>query len=99
MSSGRRFVFDGQERGGVGIEAKYVYQTGEPTYQLTPRQIEILERVSCGESLKGIAAALGIQYQTVKNHLNTIRRALGATSTSHAVRLAKDRKLINTCGG
>lgn len=68
-----------------------------PTYRLTRRQTQILELVACGLSGKEIATQCGIEYQTAKNHLMAIRRALGALSTSHAVRIAMDLKLINTC--
>lgn len=69
------------------------YDTGdEPTYRLTRRQTEILELVACGLAGKEIAASLGLKYQTVKNHLLSIRRALGALSNSHAVRLGIERQ-------
>lgn len=54
----------------------------------------MLEFAVGGLAGKEIAARCGIKHQTVRNHLLSIRRALGASNTSHAVRLAIERKLI-----
>lgn len=69
----------------------------QPTYRLSHRQKQVLELVACGLGGKEIAASLHIKYQTAKNHFLSIRRALGAQSNSHAVRIAMERKLIEVC--
>lgn len=69
----------------------------ETTYRLTNRQKQILELVACGLAGKEIAASLGIKHQTVKNHCLAIRRALGASNNSHAVRLGIEQHLIDIC--
>jgi len=85
-------LFVGGQRG-VGA-----YDPGvEPTYRLTPRQKQVLELVARGLGGKGIATQLGISHQTVRNHLVSIHGALGAVSSSHAVAIAIERKLIDHC--
>lgn len=69
----------------------------EPTYRLTQRQKQVLELVAQGLGGKEIATKLGIAHQTVRNHFVGIHRALGATSSSHAVGIAIERKLIDNC--
>lgn len=71
----------------------------EPTHRLTRRQKQVLELVARGLGGKEIATQLGISHQTVRNHFVGIHRALGATSSSHAVGIALDRKLIDHCQG
>ncbi len=69
----------------------------EPTYRLTSRQKQVLELVAQGLGGKEIATQLGISHQTVRNHFVGIHRALGALSSSHAVGIAIERKLIEVC--
>ena len=62
--------------------------------ELTPREIEVLERLAEGLANKAIALRLGISDQTVKFHIASIIGKLGATNRTHAVRLAVRRGLI-----
>ncbi|MBI4302200.1 MAG: response regulator transcription factor [Chloroflexi bacterium] len=55
---------------------------------LSPREVQVLEYVAQGNSNKGIARALGISDQTVKNHITSIMRKLAANDRTHAVVLA-----------
>lgn len=66
----------------------------EPVEALTPREIEVLERVAEGLSNKAVAARLGISDQTVKFHLTSISGKLGAMNRTDAVRRAVRRGLI-----
>lgn len=52
---------------------------------LTPREIEILDRVAQGNSNKEIAFNLGISDQTVKNHITSILRKLAVNDRTQAV--------------
>ena len=52
---------------------------------LTPREIEILDRVAQGNSNKEIAYGLGISDQTVKNHITSILRKLAVNDRTQAV--------------
>ena len=53
--------------------------------ELTPRQQEILEHLARGMLYKEIAAALGVSYETVNNHIRQIYRKLHIRSRSQAV--------------
>jgi two-component system nitrate/nitrite response regulator NarL len=52
---------------------------------LTNRQLDVLRLLAKGQSNKVIARDLGLSVSTVKVHLNTVFRALGATNRVEAV--------------
>jgi len=58
---------------------------------LTPRELEVLASVADGRTNKEIARLLGISLHTVKFHLESLMRKLGATSRAGA--LAKAMRL------
>jgi DNA-binding CsgD family transcriptional regulator len=49
-------------------------------YGLTPRQIEVAERLAEGQSDATIACALGISRRTAEHHAEAVRRSLGLHS-------------------
>ena len=53
--------------------------------ELTPRQLDVLRLLAMGQSNKVIARDLGLSVSTVKVHLNTVFRALGARNRVEAV--------------
>ena len=55
---------------------------------LTTRELEILESVERGESVKQTARTLGIAAKTVENLQSRLFRKLGARNRAHAVTLA-----------
>jgi DNA-binding CsgD family transcriptional regulator len=61
---------------------------------LTPRELEVLERLAEGLSNKAIGAQLGISDQTVKFHVAAITGKLGVTNRTEAVGHALRRGLI-----
>ncbi|MGZ8764150.1 MAG: LuxR C-terminal-related transcriptional regulator [Acidimicrobiia bacterium] len=61
---------------------------------LTPRELEVLERVATGESRAMIAHALGISAKTVDNHKRNLVVKLGASNQAHAVSIALKRGLL-----
>ena len=61
---------------------------------LTPRELEVLERLAEGLSNKAIGAKLGISDQTVKFHVAAITGKLGVTNRTEAVSQALRRGLI-----
>jgi pimeloyl-ACP methyl ester carboxylesterase/DNA-binding CsgD family transcriptional regulator len=65
-------------------------RTGRPAPAaggLTPREQEVLGRLTAGDSNTEIARRLGIAVHTVERHLSAIYRKLGARGRSDAVRL------------
>jgi len=63
--------------------------------QLAPRQLEVLQLISQGNSNKQIALLLEISEATVKYHTTQIFRALGVHNRTSCVREARQRNLIS----
>jgi LuxR family maltose regulon positive regulatory protein len=61
---------------------------------LTPKEIEILERVAEGSSNPHIAAKVGASESTVRTHLRNINRKLGARSRAEAVAISRRLDVI-----
>jgi len=55
---------------------------------LSDRELEVLRLVSAGQTNKEVAASLFLSPETVKAHLETIYRKLGASDRTHAVAVA-----------
>ena len=68
-------------------------EAGENGVNLTPREREVLRGISAGKSNKEIARDLEIQEVTVKLHVKTLSRKLGARNRTHAAMLARDMGL------
>ncbi len=66
---------------------------GEPPL-LTPREIEVLAAIGSGSSNKAVARRLGISEHTVKFHVESLFRKLGAASRAEAVHKGLSRRLI-----
>lgn len=66
-----------------------------PDEALTPREVDILQRLALGLPNKAIADRLGISDQTVKFHVASILGKLGAANRTEAVRRAARRGLID----
>ena len=63
-------------------------------YQLTPREKEILQSLSRGNSFKLIAAELGITHETVRTHIKHIYDKLHVQSQIEAVSKAITERII-----
>jgi DNA-binding NarL/FixJ family response regulator len=63
--------------------------------ELSPRELEVLQRVAEGKSNKEIAAALEVTEATVKGHLTNILGKLGVTDRTQAVIAALRRGLVH----
>jgi DNA-binding NarL/FixJ family response regulator len=61
---------------------------------LTPRQLDILDRIAVGRVNKEIAREFDISPATVQSHLNAIFRALSVTNRTEAVHVARQRGLL-----
>lgn len=57
----------------------------EPAIELTPRELEVLQRVSLGQADKQIALHLHIGVRTVESHVANL---LGKTGTYRRTQLA-----------
>jgi DNA-binding NarL/FixJ family response regulator len=62
--------------------------------KLTPRELQMLEKLCEGLSNKEIARALDIQEPTVKLHMKTLYRKIGAHNRTQAALIARDAGLF-----
>ena len=62
--------------------------------ELSPREVELLERIVRGDTEQVIAAHLGISPHTVRTHVKNIYRKLRVRTRAAAVRLAYERHLL-----
>jgi DNA-binding CsgD family transcriptional regulator len=68
----------------------------ETRYLLTPREFEVLHALSQGLSNKAIARKLEISLHTVKFHVESVFRKLGARNRTEAVAKAHERLRAET---
>lgn len=61
---------------------------------LSPREQDVLRGITAGKSNKEIARDHDLQEVTVKLHVKTMSRKLGARNRTHAAMIGRDRKLI-----
>lgn len=65
----------------------------EPRALLTPREIEVLGAIGEGLTNKAIARRLDISLHTVKFHVESLFRKLGARTRTEALAKAAERQL------
>jgi DNA-binding NarL/FixJ family response regulator len=70
------------------------YDAGNPLNQLTQRQRDVLARMMGGSPNKEIARELGLLESTVKAHVKTILKKLGAANRTHASMIASRHGLV-----
>jgi DNA-binding CsgD family transcriptional regulator len=63
---------------------------------LTPRELDVIDAISAGLSNKAIARELGISLHTVKFHIESLLRKLGARTRAEAVAKAMERRQKET---
>jgi DNA-binding NarL/FixJ family response regulator len=61
---------------------------------LTPREVDVLRLVACGNANKEIGACLSLTEETVKSHIRNILAKLGAKDRTHAVAIGAKRGII-----
>jgi DNA-binding CsgD family transcriptional regulator len=66
----------------------------EPTVLLTPREIEVLGALGNGMTNKEVARLLGISPHTVKFHIESLFRKLGAASRAEAVAKGMRQQIV-----
>jgi len=69
-----------------------------PSTDLSPREREVLSRLSLGESRARVADALQISENTLRAYIDSARHKLGAANVTHAVALATSRGMIVPSG-
>ncbi|MGR3839885.1 MAG: response regulator transcription factor [Cognatishimia sp.] len=62
--------------------------------QLSKREMQVLKGLCLGQSNKEIASELGLQEVTIKLHVRTLCRKLGAKNRTHAAMIAKETELF-----
>ena len=63
---------------------------------LTPRELEVLTAIADGDTNKAIARRLDISLHTVKFHIESVFRKLGARTRTEAVAKASERRRNET---
>jgi two-component system nitrate/nitrite response regulator NarL len=63
---------------------------------LTPRELDVLAAIGAGFSNKAIARQLGISLHTVKFHIESLLRKLGARTRAEAVAKALEQRIRET---
>lgn len=71
-------------------------QEAEARPLLTPREAQILDAIADGLTNKAIARRLGISLHTVKFHVESVFRKLGASTRTEAVARASERRREET---
>jgi DNA-binding CsgD family transcriptional regulator len=71
-------------------------QEAEVRALLTPREAQILDAIADGLTNKAIARRLGISLHTVKFHVESVFRKLGASTRTEAVAKATERRREET---
>lgn len=65
----------------------------EPAALVTPRELEVLGAIGEGLTNKAIARKLGISLHTVKFHVESLFRKLGARTRTEALAKAAERRV------
>ncbi len=71
---------------------------GDPTRDLTPREVEVLRLLGIGKPNKEIAAELEISERTARTHVSNILGKLGLTSRTQAALWAVREGLVDSQG-
>jgi DNA-binding NarL/FixJ family response regulator len=75
-------------------EVQLVDRPSSPEAPLSPREVEILQKIAYGATTKEVADQLGISFHTVKTHLERIFEKLGANDRAQAVAIAIRQGLV-----
>jgi DNA-binding CsgD family transcriptional regulator len=81
---------------GMRIPGFNAVQEAEARTLLTPRETQILDAIADGLTNKAIARRLGISLHTVKFHVESVFRKLGASTRTEAVARATERRREET---
>jgi len=78
----------------VSEEIQKLLTEDPPAEKLTPRQLDILSSVTRGFTNADIAKQLGLQEQSVKEHISAIFAKIGAANRSEAVAITLRKQLL-----
>jgi two-component system, NarL family, response regulator len=88
-----REVYAGKASLPPDVAAKLADSMAQPA--LSRRELQILKEMARGKSNKEIGQALYISEYTVKNHMKSILKKLGAIGRTEAIAIASERGLVN----
>lgn len=80
---------------GIARQVLKAFHQPIKNYELTSREIEILQSLSYGNSYKLIASALHISAETVRRHLQNIYQKLHVQSATEAVSKALRERIVH----
>ena len=86
-----RFMIAGETFAPMSLMKKEV---AKKDLLLSPREVDVLRGICEGKSNKEIARDHDLQEVTVKLHVKTMSRKLGAKNRTHAAMIARDRNLV-----
>jgi DNA-binding NarL/FixJ family response regulator len=91
MISAAKFMTAGEKY----LPLSFMQSKAEKTDSLlSKRETEVLKGICEGKSNKEIAIAIDLQEVTIKLHVKTLTRKLGARNRTHAAMIARDRALF-----
>jgi DNA-binding CsgD family transcriptional regulator len=73
-----------------------IYSRLDPDLYLSPRGIEVVKGLSNGIRAREMAGILGTATDTIYEHLEGLRRHLGAKTNAELVRIAIDHGFIRS---
>ncbi len=65
-----------------------------PAFELTPRELEVLQGIVDGLTNQGIAVKLGISATTVRSHVSSVLAKLNVTNRTQAALIAQEQHLL-----
>ena len=65
-----------------------------PSFDLTPRELEVLQGIVDGLTNQGIAVKLGISSTTVRSHVSSVLAKLNVSNRTQAALIAQERQLL-----
>lgn len=87
-------VSAGRTHLGAGLDRRGDAQDTAGREPLTPREVEMLQQIAFGGTSKELAATHLVSYETVKTHVASVMRKLGASTRAHAVAIGYEQGLL-----
>jgi DNA-binding NarL/FixJ family response regulator len=88
-----RFMVNGERFAPVQFMTARTEAPAERPGALSPREAQVLRLICDGQSNKEMARALALHESTVKLHVRTLSRKLGARNRTHAAMIARETGL------